>query len=522
MTVFIAVQTAFSAMAVNSDTLSCDAIFAANMQSRSVNSFFEKLEYGRNDWTAYCYLKTYGAEGADDYAASAIEQSQTLMQSEGFVKPTDLQKTSITLSLLGKCSQELINEAVYLNNDFDKQGINAYIWGLIALNCADLPPPDNAVNTTETLISHILSQQLPDGGFSLKGTKADTDITATVIYALAPVSNNTDVAMAVDAAVQALISLQLESGGFASMGIENCESTAQAIIALSSDTKTLPLIDEYGLKNVLLKYQRADGGFAHLPNGEADNIATTQACMALTAYRCMSEKGERLFDIPSLPSTESVISTPESTHTSSEAPPASPYEVTNTAISGKHIKFIIAAALVVIATAMLAVFFIGGKKKKYLIAVSAALFILAAATATLNIKNADEYYADTPSTGNITVTISADCFAALEAQGDKSTTLPSDGIILATDIVSLSDGSTAFDALITAAKKQQVRVDYSGSAYGTYISGIGYLYEFDLGSTSGWLYSVNDEIPNVSAGAYTLSDGDVIKFIYTCSLGDVR
>ncbi|MGM9626294.1 MAG: DUF4430 domain-containing protein [Eubacteriales bacterium] len=47
-----------------------------------------------------------------------------------------------------------------------------------------------------------------------------------------------------------------------------------------------------------------------------------------------------------------------------------------------------------------------------------------------------------------------------------------------------------------------------------------YLYEFDFGDLSGWIYKVNGETPSVGCGDYVLSDGDEIAWLYTCDLGN--
>ena len=52
-----------------------------------------------------------------------------------------------------------------------------------------------------------------------------------------------------------------------------------------------------------------------------------------------------------------------------------------------------------------------------------------------------------------------------------------------------------------------------------YIEGIGNLYEFDCGELSGWLYKVNGKTPGCGCSQYTLKDGDVVEFMYSCSLG---
>ena len=50
-----------------------------------------------------------------------------------------------------------------------RQGINGWIWGLIALDSLRYPIPDGAFYTRDDIILEILRQQLPDGGFALSG-----------------------------------------------------------------------------------------------------------------------------------------------------------------------------------------------------------------------------------------------------------------------------------------------------------------------------------------------------------------
>jgi len=51
-----------------------------------------------------------------------------------------------------------------------------------------------------------------------------------------------------------------------------------------------------------------------------------------------------------------------------------------------------------------------------------------------------------------------------------------------------------------------------------YIEGIGNLYEFDLGDTSGWLYSVNGIEPRYGCSDYILKNGDRVEFWYSTKL----
>ena len=70
-------------------------------------------------------------------------------------------------------------------------------------------------------------------------------------------------------------------------------------------------------------------------------------------------------------------------------------------------------------------------------------------------------------------------------------------------------------------REEKIHFEYvDASAYDSvYIEGIGNLYEYDCGPQSGWMYSVNGTYPGLGCSSYTLADGDVIVFNYTCDLG---
>ncbi|MFR0872451.1 MAG: DUF4430 domain-containing protein [Oscillospiraceae bacterium] len=77
--------------------------------------------------------------------------------------------------------------------------------------------------------------------------------------------------------------------------------------------------------------------------------------------------------------------------------------------------------------------------------------------------------------------------------------------------------SSAFDALITARGGSRC-VDYT-AAPGNLRPQHRYISEFGFGELSGWMYRVNGEFPQVYAGEFTLHEGDVVEFVYTCDLG---
>ena len=209
-----------------------------------------------------------------------------------------------------------------------RQGINGWIWGLIALDSKSWEVPKDAYYTRDDIILQILSVQLENGGFALTGEAADPDITAMALQALAPYYNSetvytlpggtaseeekkTTVRKAAEAALECLSGLQSEQGDFFSWGTQNSESCSQVIIALCA-LGIDPLCDERFIKNGvtlwdgLMRYRREDGGFLHSFSYDSNNptslpdasnsMAGEQALLALCAL-IRQKKGMRsLYD----------------------------------------------------------------------------------------------------------------------------------------------------------------------------------------------------------------------------------
>lgn len=122
-----------------------------------------------------------------------------------------------------------------------------------------------------------------------------------------------------------------------------------------------------------------------------------------------------------------------------------------------------------------------------------------------------------------TVTVAIHCDTAVangmtEEENWKGI-LPEDGCILPDTQVEIPEGTTVFEVLIKVRDTCGIQMEYSGGKGMEYIEGIGHLYEFDGGRWSGWMFRVNGEYPDVGCGKYTVRDGDVICWDYTCDLG---
>ena len=124
-----------------------------------------------------------------------------------------------------------------------------------------------------------------------------------------------------------------------------------------------------------------------------------------------------------------------------------------------------------------------------------------------------------------TCTISVSCATILQNMDlldpNKTSLVPESGVLLGATAVPFTEGETVFDVLLRVCRERGLHMEYVDTPlYGSaYIEGIGNLYEFDVGELSGWMYRVNGVFPNYGCSKYTLSDGDVIEWVYTCDLG---
>jgi hypothetical protein len=204
--------------------------------------------------------------------------------------------------------------------DFDyvgNQGLNGYVYALIAFNCGkyEIPKVDAGVSQTteEKLVAEILGRKLDTGGWSLSGEVADADITAMAIQALAPYYNlNEDVTKSVDEALAVLSDMQKDDGTFANIyagtsdmvnetvSSESCAQVLCALSVLGIDGET----DERFIKNntsvldALLSFADTEtGGFLHTSEGEVNLMATEQAAYALTAYSRFKNQQNGLYDM---------------------------------------------------------------------------------------------------------------------------------------------------------------------------------------------------------------------------------
>lgn len=194
--------------------------------------------------------------------------------------------------------------------DFDydvKQGVNGAIWALIALDSNDYKVPslsdDEMAALKDKLINFILDNQMSSGGFTLNGDEDDVDITAMAVQALAKYYNESEaVEDAVDGALRYFEMVQNSDGSFGNYAATNCESTAQVVIALSvmginPRTETRFIKNGVSVMSALDSLYLSDGNFCHLKGGDANEMATEQAYLALVAYKRLVENSTSIYDM---------------------------------------------------------------------------------------------------------------------------------------------------------------------------------------------------------------------------------
>ena len=142
--------------------------------------------------------------------------------------------------------------------------------------------------------------------------------------------------------------------------------------------------------------------------------------------------------------------------------------------------------------------------------------LLLLASSQISIQSPERYYAGSARTGTeIRTVISIRC----DPVAGQNEYAPADGVILPETEIRVPEGGSAFDQLAEATRIHRIQMEYDGTAAGAYVRGIAYLYEYDFGNLSGWMYRVNGVFADVGAAQYALHEGDCVEWIYSTNIG---
>lgn len=476
--------------------------------------------------TAEWYVLSLRQQGNYDYTAYRKALSDYLAENQVYSATSRL-KYALLLAATGGETHSI---SATMDASIGQQGIMSWVFGLHLLNngqtCEQF--------TVDGVKEKLLTLQLADGGFALSGTVGDVDVTAMTLQALAPYYT-TDPAVhdAIDAGVAFLSEKQQSDGCFVSYGVKNPESGAQVVIALSAlgidgENDSRFIKNGNTIWDGILEFRLANGTFTHTVSGAYNESATSQVMLATVAYLRMSDGKGSLYlldEIEAPPSppvsdepTDPTPLKPSNTTPSADLNPSSPKQE-KTAPGFRFWAMVTVVGLCVAVCIGLTVLRKRHSKNYVVVAVVGGVLILF--FLFTDFQSAQDYYDGKPiekedSIGTVTLTI---CCDTLLGKSDAAH-IPSDGVILQTVELPIREGDTVYDILCDAAQTYRIQVDNRGSDTMAYIAGIAYLYEFDFGDLSGWVYSVNGVSASVGCGEYVLSDGDSIRWDYTCDLGN--
>lgn len=250
----------------------------------------------------------------EKYVSENIDENGRLDEK----RATDNAKLVLVLSALDKDVTDVGgHDLLKALSDMDyvtQQGLSGAIYALLAFDCRgyDIPSADKNVEQTsrEGLVKYILDKQLKDGGWAYSGDKAEPDMTAMALQALAAYyKTDAKVKEEADKAVTCLSKLQNTTGGYDSYGSVNSESAAQVITALTAlgidpDNDARFVKNGASVLDSLCGFYVDGGGFRHVSDGKLDPTATAQGYYALAAYYRFAGSQTALYDMTDLDTVE--------------------------------------------------------------------------------------------------------------------------------------------------------------------------------------------------------------------------
>lgn len=407
------------------------------------------------------------------------------MQENNVANPATRLRIALTLVACGE-DKAVIEDL--LDSSAGQLGIMSDAYALLVIaNGYSCKTADEA-----DILADILSLQLADGGWAISGTVSDADTTAIVLQALAAY-DTPEINESKERALRVLSGMQTENGGYRSYGAENCESACQVLIALTA-LGIDPMTDAAFIKNghtvldAIASFRLPNGGYSHVTGGKENTMAARQALLAYAAYEKYSRGEGALYRFEPLSGPS------------------------------RSLKFYLNIGLTALCIITVVILLLTGKRRPATFLCTVLIFAAALLLVNvLDIKGVQEYYTapeeKSTVTGSVSVEIKCDNII-----GQKDT-VPADGCIFAKQKTKLHEGDTAASILRRVCKENRIQLDMDNSM-AAYISGIGYLYEFEFGPLSGWIYKVNGERLSVGCGEYEPADGDILSFLYTLNLGE--
>lgn len=300
------------------------------------NTKFFKNAY---EWSIFSLARDLNATSVPEVYANYIadittnlKQTNGLLYTEyedGYIdykQPTDYDKLILALTAAGADATDFdgINlfDSIPTFKKITSQGINGVDYTLLALNAKEnYAPSKNADYSTDSLVDYIISQQKDNGGWTMWGNGADSDVTSMTLQALAPYQADAAVKKAIDKGLALLSTVQSETGGYYMAGsatpVDNANSVSQVITTLATlgISPTSPEFTKNGISALdnLLSFYVPETGFKYLQADTRTNgMATTQAYYSLTAFERSQNGKNGLFSMDDAQSTIAGAENPNS------------------------------------------------------------------------------------------------------------------------------------------------------------------------------------------------------------------
>ena len=296
---------------------------------------------GSSDWVAFDISRMGIQDNQAAYLSRMKDQVERIYQdldaSKTKLRVSDMHRLVLTIGACGGDPTnfgtdpdgnpiDLVNDSVWnsLWGDPGDQGLNGYIWALLAVDSKNYEEPEGAEWTRQRLVEALLSRQLADGGFGLvKTDPSDVDLTSMTLTALAPYANSDktytvtnivteqETTLTVDQmaekAFACLSDLQQDDGTMITYNERTSESTSWAMLSLASwgrdpDTDEQFIKDGNSLLDGIQKFRLADGGVIHSLDGDdketvGNNMAGYQAVYGLEAVYRLKTGAPKVFDL---------------------------------------------------------------------------------------------------------------------------------------------------------------------------------------------------------------------------------
>ncbi len=243
------------------------------------------------------YLASVKAELADEYGD---------LTANG--KPTDLERTALAMYALGLDPRNIEMDdgskvdliQWILDSDRISQGSNEVAFALLAIDANEANIPEGSKWNRDTLVKELLSFQADDGSFVLSKPASKTgsiDMTAMSLQALSRYTDREDVKAAVDKGLDYL-KRNINMGDYGT--VESNDQVIITLLMLGID----PSADDSGFTawgaNIFTatdKYRIENGGFAHTKGSAVNEMATQQTLLAVAAWERFAAGENDIYDM---------------------------------------------------------------------------------------------------------------------------------------------------------------------------------------------------------------------------------